>query len=88
MILDKSWDHPSNPLFKELNWLPLQSRINYNVALLVFKIHTNLAPNYLNTVLLFTSNSRYDWTCVVLYICMEKMLYLFTCLDGPTEDKI
>ena len=27
MILDKSWDHPSNPLFDELNWLPLQSRI-------------------------------------------------------------
>jgi len=22
MILDKSWDHPSNPLFKKLNWLP------------------------------------------------------------------
>jgi len=20
MILDKSWDNPSNPLFKELNW--------------------------------------------------------------------
>ena len=60
MILDKSWDHPSNPLFKELNWLPLQSRINYNVSLLVFKIHNDLAPNYLNTVLLFTSNSRYE----------------------------
>jgi len=27
MILDKSWDHPSNPLLDELNWLPLQSRI-------------------------------------------------------------
>ena len=36
MILDKSWDHPSTPLFKELNWLPLQSRITYHVALLVF----------------------------------------------------
>jgi len=38
MILDKSWDHPSNPLFKELNWLPLQSRITYHESLLVFKI--------------------------------------------------
>ena len=36
IILDKSWDHPSNPLFKELNWLTLQSRIIYHVALLVF----------------------------------------------------
>ena len=32
MILDKSWDHPSTPLFNELNWLPLQSRITYLVA--------------------------------------------------------
>jgi len=39
MILDKSGDHPSNPLFKELNWLPLQSHITYHVALLVLKIH-------------------------------------------------
>ena len=60
MILDKSWDHPSNPLFNELNLLPLQSRITYHVALPVFKIHYYLAPNYLNTILLFTSNSRYE----------------------------
>ena len=60
MILDTSWDHPSTPLFNELNWLPLQSRITYHVALRVFKIHTSLAPNYLNTILLFTSNSRYE----------------------------
>jgi len=45
MILDKSWDHPSTPLFKELNWLPLQSRITDYVAVLVFKIHNDLAPN-------------------------------------------
>ena len=36
MILAKSWDQPSTQLFKELNWLPLQSRITYHVALLVF----------------------------------------------------
>ena len=47
-------------LLKELNWLPLQSRITYHVALLVFKIHNDLAPNYLNTILLFTSNSLYE----------------------------
>ena len=57
MILDKSWDHPSNPLFNELNWLPLQSRSTYHVALLVFKIHNDLAPNYLTLLLLF---SRYE----------------------------
>ena len=62
MILDKSWNHPSTPLFKELNLLPIQSCITYHVALLVFKIHTDIASYYLNTihVLLFTSNSRYE----------------------------
>ena len=54
MILDKSLDHPSYPLLNELNWLPLQSRITYHVALLVFNVHNDLAPNYLNTILLFT----------------------------------
>ena len=40
--------------------MTIQSRITYHVALLVFKIHTDLAPNYLNTILLFISNSRYE----------------------------
>ena len=39
---------------------PLQSRITYHVALLGFKIHNDLALNYLNTILLFTSNSLYE----------------------------
>ena len=51
----ESWDHPSNPLFKELNGLPLQSRITYHVALLFVKIHDDLA---LKTLLLFTSSNR------------------------------
>jgi len=58
MILDTLWDHPSTPLVNELNWLPLQSRITYHVALLVSKLHNDLALNY--TILLFTSNSRYE----------------------------
>jgi len=33
MLLDKSWEQPSNQLFKEINWLPLQSRNTYHVAL-------------------------------------------------------
>ena len=60
-MLDESLDHPSNPLFKELNWLPLQSRITYLVVLLVFKIHNDLVPYYLNTTtVLFTLNNRYE----------------------------
>ena len=48
MILDKSWDHPSTPLFNELNWLPLQSRITYHVALLK-SYHSNLTRQSLST---------------------------------------
>jgi len=40
--------------------LSLYTYITYQVALLVFNIHNDLAPNYLNTILLFTSNSRYE----------------------------
>ena len=60
MLLDHSWDHPSNPLFNELNWLPLQSRTTCHVALLFFKIHNDLAPHYVKAIILFfTSNNRY-----------------------------
>ena len=60
MILDTSWHHPSNLLFKELNWLTLQSRITYHVALLFFKIHNDLAPNYLKhyTTIYFKQSLR------------------------------
>jgi len=60
MILDKSWHHPSTPVFNELNWLPLQSCITYHVALLVFKIHNDLAPNYLKhyTTIYFKQSLR------------------------------
>ena len=36
MFLVKSWEHSSNLLYNELNWLPLHSRITYHVALLFF----------------------------------------------------
>ena len=52
MILAKSYVHPCNPVFEELPLL-LQSRILYHIALLVFKTHTELAPNYLNNILYY-----------------------------------
>ena len=60
MLLDHPWDHPSNPLFNELNWLPLQSHTTCHLALLVFKIHNDLAPHYVKAIILFfTSKNRY-----------------------------
>ena len=56
-------------LYAILHVLPLQSGITYLVAVLVFKIHNDLAPNYLNYILLFTSNSRYE-------LCSESRCHL------------
>ena len=35
------------PLLKELHWLPVKHRIEYKIAMLVFKCLHNLAPQYL-----------------------------------------
>ena len=74
-------------LLKELNWLPLQSRITYHVALLVFKIHNDLAPNYLKTILLFTSNSRYTassiaWWYSAGFECRRSQV------QSPVKDRV
>ena len=58
-ILDKSWDHPSNPLFKELNWLPLHSRITYHVALLFFFLKLRIYLASLYYYLLQTVDTNY-----------------------------
>ena len=41
-------------------YITILSNNTYHVALLVFKIQHDLAPNYLKAILLFTSNSRYE----------------------------
>ena len=39
------------PVLKSLHWLPVASRIKYKLALLVFKIRHNLAPQYLGDLI-------------------------------------
>ena len=46
------------PTLKELHWLPIQSRIKFKLALLVFKALNNLAPSYLKDLLLPYQTSR------------------------------
>jgi hypothetical protein len=38
---------PSDPIFKNLHWLPLNARISFKLAVLAFKIIHNQAPSYL-----------------------------------------
>jgi hypothetical protein len=39
------------PILKELHWLPIQSRIQFKLGLIVFKALNNLAPSYLQDLL-------------------------------------
>ena len=47
------------PVLKKLHWLPIPYRINYKIALLVFKALHNLAPSYLIELLQTKSATRY-----------------------------
>jgi len=46
IFLSRKFDHVT-PLLRELHWLPFPERINYKLALLVFKCLNGLAPPYL-----------------------------------------
>jgi hypothetical protein len=46
------------PILKELHWLPIQSRIQFKLGLIVFKALNNLAPSYLQDLLKIHQPSR------------------------------
>ena len=46
----RKFDHIT-PVLKELHWLPVAKRIEFKIALLVFKILHNLAPDYLTELI-------------------------------------
>ncbi|XP_071963461.1 uncharacterized protein [Antedon mediterranea] len=46
----KKYDHVT-PLFKELNWLPMESRVKFKILLLVFRCLNSCAPKYLSELL-------------------------------------
>ena len=41
----------ATPILRELHWLPVESRIIFNILLLVYKSLNNLAPAYINSLL-------------------------------------
>lgn len=59
MILDKSYDHPSEPIFKELKWLSIDKRIEYQKSLLMYKCQNEIAPQYLQDLFKFNSSDVY-----------------------------
>ena len=58
VILDKTlYDHVT-PCLITLHWLPVQYRIDYEIALLTFKCLNGLAPSYLSSLIELYKPSR------------------------------
>ena len=45
IILDKPFDSPSEPLFRELHWLDFKTRIKFSKSILVYKCMNQWAPS-------------------------------------------
>ena len=56
LILDKDFNTPSSDLFRELNWMTFPDRVQYQKAVLMFKIFNGLAPAYLYEMFTLTTS--------------------------------
>ena len=56
LILDKDFTTPSKILFTELSWLTFPERVNFQKAVLLYKIFNGLSPDYLKDMFIFTSD--------------------------------
>ena len=48
------------PVLRELHWLPVKFRVEFKIALLVFKTLNGLAPQYLSELIVVKSRTRYS----------------------------
>ena len=51
IILHADFNTPSAEMFKELIWLPIVKRLNYNKAVFTYKAMNNLIPQYTTDLL-------------------------------------
>jgi hypothetical protein len=58
LVTGSSYRHPSLPLLASLHWLPVEKRIEFKVATLVFKFHRRLLPDYIASELTLEQHSR------------------------------
>ena len=66
------------PVLRELHWLPVKFRVEFKIALLVFKTLNGLAPQYLSELLVVKPRTRYSLRSV-----SETFFVIPT---GDTED--
>ena len=59
LVLGAKKREPSAPLLKQLHWLPIKQRIEFKLALLVYKCLMHSAPHYLSIMLTTPPVSRY-----------------------------
>jgi len=50
----------ARPLLKQLHWLPIDSRIQFKLALLTFKVRSTSTPSYLSSLLASKKQSGYS----------------------------
>ena len=53
-VLDKPIDTSSNEMFSELKWMTFPERVNYQKAILLYKIMHKLSPSYIQDLFQFT----------------------------------
>ena len=56
IIVAKSRRSTKTDLFHDLHWLSFDDRCRYHTALLIYKTVHNLAPIYMNDILIFSEN--------------------------------
>ena len=55
-ILDKDFDSPSAEMFAELKWMKFPERVQYQKAIMMYKVFHNLAPAYLQGLFQHTTD--------------------------------
>ena len=58
VVNKKGRQHEARPILKELHWLPIEQRIEYKAATLVFKCLNGTAPEYLQSLVSVRRPSR------------------------------
>jgi len=58
VILNASYDIPSETLFKTLHWMPIKARIDYKRSVFVYKALNGLTPGYCRDLFLYVKDKH------------------------------
>ena len=72
IVFDKDIDASSEDMFAELHWMKFHDRVDYQKAIIMYKILNNLTPSYLKEYFTFTSDVHHR----SLRSTTENLLYI------------